>query len=454
MFYETITPNIESVMAESDSKSIQNAIDFAHQNGYRTVTVPPLNARTGEHKWVIDKSVFLPSDMTVYLDNCYMVMADDVTESFFRTENVHKPDWLFAEKELHDIHIIGFGNATLDGGNKNHLDELSSMQDGNPDVNCNHPILFLNVRNFSVSGVKILNQRYWGMRFEYCKFGHISNIHISVSGDRRNQDGINLRNGCNNITIENITGQTGDDMIALSAIDYPLGNGKYSLYIEDANQDIHTVIIRNVTGTAICHPLVAMRNHNGAKLYNILIENIMDTYFADPAIGMEEERYATIRIGNNFYWNERPSKMGETYGITIRNVMVHYSMRAVTIDATLKDSVFSNIGCYGNCTTALTFNPRWGGEVGGSLENILLENVTVSCDDKDAKSCLLDFSVMRDEDYIKNLRVRGANLQNGYCAVRIDGKAEIDIRDFVHDPYRYKAVDYISNHPETKITIE
>ena len=173
-----------------------------------------------------------------------------------------------------------------------------------------------------MENISILNQRYWGMRFEFCSRGKIRDIFTNVCCDRRNQDGINLRNGCHDILIENVHGQTGDDTIALSAIDTNR-NPAANYIVEGMSWDIHDVIIRNISGAAVNHPLVALRNHNGARIYNITIEDIQDTEFLQYTPKNRFERYGIIRIGNNSYYRIRPSEMGETYNITINNL--HFS---------------------------------------------------------------------------------------------------------------------------------
>ena len=225
------------------------------------------------------------------------------------------------------------------------------------------------------------------------------------------------------------------------------------VYIENADQDIHTVVIRNVTGAAIRHPLVAMRNHNGAKVYNILVENVMDTYFADPAEYADVPRYALVRIGNNNYWASRPSRMGETYGITIRNLRASYSLRAITVAATLKDCHFSDIGCFGFCETALSFGPTWSGVCGASMENILLDNVCVSCANPDAESCVVDFSLMGQDFKIRGLQVRHAALSGAASVVRLAGNAGIRMEDVQFDALRRGPVEYMPRHPEASVSI-
>ena len=412
-------------IGKTDSESIQAAIDLAAKKGINKVVIPRINARTGTAEWVIDKTVRLPSEMCVVLDNCYMVMADDVVGGFFCSDNLFTERGTKLEERMFGITIRGEGTAVLDGGNPTALNEATQKELGVP-VRLNTPIFFINVEGFKVENISIVNQRYWGMRFEFCSRGIIRDIFFSVSQDRRNQDGINLRNGCHDILIENINGQTGDDTIALSAIDTDKKVGfniGYPVIVEGHDWDIHDVVIRNISSAAIRHPLVALRNHNGAKIYNITIENLSDIAEHRPAMNSDFERYALITVGNNSYAGIRHNQMGETYNITIKNVHAKYSARVLCTQATLRDSLISGVYASGDCKSVIATTPDgWASAKSGvKMENVTLENVFFRPDDKE-NSKLLDFSVMREGDYVKNLYVNNVNMSGVSAFAVIDDK--------------------------------
>ena len=60
------------------------------------------------------------------------------------------------------------------------------------------------------------------MTFIYCRYGTITDIKFDCSNDAPNQDGIDLRLGCNNIEISDISGAAGDDAVALTALSIAL----------------------------------------------------------------------------------------------------------------------------------------------------------------------------------------------------------------------------------------
>ena len=460
-----VTPNNPEFFAENDSKTIQNAVDYASKNDINKVVIPRFNARTGENKWISDEVVRLPSDMHIVLDNCFMQKADDVLGGFFCSEN-------YTEKidcRLRNIKITGIGNAVLDGGKPTALNELTAKEFGIP-ASVNTPILFVNVEHFKVENIAISNQRYWGMRFEFCAQGIIRDIFFDIYKDRRNQDGINLRNGCHDILIENISGMTGDDMIALSAIDVPHTKGifkKYSLIVKDHDWDIHDVTIRNISGAAIHHPLVALRNHNGAKIYNINIENIKDTeqiHYTQYEEKFNYERYALITVGCNAYYKTE-SIMGDTFNISVNNVFCRHSYRAVYVQSTLKNCRFANIFASDKCRHIVSVMPDgWASAHSGvTMENVTFENVFFEADKKaptsiltaepDLNATVVDFPKMRDCDYVKNLYFNNVTLKNVDCFAEIAESAkdriEITLGNIVADSPEVLEF-HISNIPDAK----
>ena len=447
--------NPNATLGATDSESIQNAVNLASEKGINKVVIPRINSATGKAEWIIDKTIRLPSDMCIILDNCFMQMADDVVGGFFCSDNLFTERGTKLEERMHNITIKGEGHAVLDGGRPTGLGEGTQKEKGVP-VRLNTPIFFMNVEGFSVENISITNQRYWGMRFQFCSKGIIRDIFFSANQDRRNQDGINLRNGCHDILIENIHGQTGDDMIALSAIDTDrkVGfNADYPLIVEGMSWDIHDVVIRNISGAAIRHPLVALRNHSGAKMYNVTIENVSDTAPIRPAVNFAFERYALITIGNNSYAGIRHSVMGETYAITVKNIRATYSARAVYTQSTLRDSLISGVYATGECKSVIATTPDgWADAKSGvKMENIVLDNVFFRPSDSE-NSQLLDFSVMREGDYVKNLLVKGVTMCGVGAFAVLDDKCKcFDIKRPLTDADNEKSLEvkYAPHYDET-----
>ena len=303
-------PNDPRFMSDTDSGSIQNAVNAAENSTTcRTVIIPRECARTGRDEWIIDKTILLPSDITIILDDCHLTLEEGVYENIFRNKNMYTDISLKPEGKQHGIRITGRGGAVLDGGKGNDLRESTSLKDGRPHVRYNNFVLLHNVYDYVLENFRCINMRWWAINQIACKFGRLSNLSFFNGDIIPNQDGINCRVGCSDIIIENITGRTGDDVVALSA--FPkLSDG--ILIPEDGDKDIHDITIRNVRANTK-QSIVALRNTDGAKLYRISIENISDS-------GGEYRPWGVVRIGENNYFRDRPSVLGETYDITVRGV--------------------------------------------------------------------------------------------------------------------------------------
>lgn len=327
--------NITYSICDNDSQTIQTAIDRALELRENKVVVPAINPRTGENLWEIKETIFIPSDFALILDNCHLRMADGVFCNMFCNKNAYDEDC----KEQNNISIIGIGNVLLDGGVPNGLTEKTSNKDGFPNILNNTMILFRNVHGFEVKNIHMKEQRWWGMTFTFCTKGTISDIDFCATNITPNQDGIDLRAGCHDIVIQNISGRTGDDTIALTGLGGNTGLSA-NLRIDGKDEDIYNVIIRNVHSSVTGgHHIVRLLNHDGIKLYNILIDGIVDC-------SGDLRAKAALKIGDARYSKIRRATLGETHNITARNI-ISRAKSAVNLGGTITDSYFSNIQQYG-----------------------------------------------------------------------------------------------------------
>ena len=428
-----VSPNDEGVRAETDSRSIQNAVDAARSCGVGKVVIPRWNRRADSFLWVFDEPVLLRSHLTVVLDGCHLRMADGVYANFFRTANLYGENGPDISEPYEEIAIIGQGFALIDGGKANDLSEETQYREGYPAAAYNTPIFLYNTRRFAVENLTLRDQRYWGMRFEYCSEGRIAHIVSDVIADRRNQDGINLRNGCHHIVMEGIYGQSGDDLIALSAIDRVNPRKKYNLVVPEWDNDIHDVIIRDVAGCALTHPLVALRNGDGRRIFRITVENVSDTPALRDCERGKALRYALIRLGCNSYYGERPGRVGEMDGITLRNISAQYSERAIVVDAGLSHSRFENIRCTGRCAVAVATGPDWDGIPGAQIESLEIDGLMLKPErgwDDDCwyaatRAAALEFEAQRPGDYLRGVTLRNAVLENVDHALVLSGDSQL-----------------------------
>lgn len=360
----------------SDAHRIQLAVDEAERTGKNTVIIPRLTPE-GKTFWEIDKTILLPSNITLILDNCCLKMADGVICRMMMNSLAETPEGKRKENVQKNIHIIGRGNAVLSGGNDNGLNERTSRTNGMPSVWENLTIYFHNVENFSVEGITVKDQRWWAMAFMYARFGRIENINFELSGDLsemgwwkntwRNQDGIDLRVGCNNISISNITGRTGDDVIALTALN---GLAEREGKVEGLSTDIHDVSIKNVFATCVYCAIVRLLNHQRNRIYNIVMDNIHE-----PGEGGVRAQTA-VRMGDYGYAAGKEEgvliRHGELFNISISNMFVR-SMVGIQVDTTVKNLYVNNLFLTETAQHIMAFGTR------GSEKDIITQfdfNVT------------------------------------------------------------------------------
>ncbi len=356
-----------------NSTQIRTMMDIATANGTRQITL------TGN--WTIDETILLPSDFTVVLDNAHLTMAPGTFCNMFRNEHAGTETGKTAAGCDTNIRILGRGKAILDGGEYNGLSERTSEKDGNPHISANNLVLFANVDGFVLENLQCRNQRWWALNFIACGHGRLSNIDF-CSDDRqirpdgtvvhgltrdnyggiviKNSDGIDLRAGCHDILIENITGFTEDDTVALTGLQ---GSTEALYGVSDKDTAICNVIIRNVQSAAYCTN-VRLLNQSGVQLYNILIDGVMDTSESSPY--MDRGIYA-VRIGDNHLYGTRHSTAEETKNITVRNVYGRGST-VLQLAGSITNLVTDNICAFGECTSVVDNQAKLY-DVAGNLLN-------------------------------------------------------------------------------------
>ena len=316
------------------------------------------NSRTATvcGKWEIEKEIRIPSNFTLILDSCYLRMADGVYSNMFVNEHHASEIGRTTDGTDCNIKIIGKNGAVIDGGNYNGLSEKNHSQNGLPPIWKNNLLLFTNVKGFTVSGIRFINQRWWALNFIYCSDGLIedidfcsNDIRIDADGNIihglkrelyneilvKNSDGIDLRQGCHDIVIRNITGFTEDDTVALTGLN---GTLEKTFCVYELCSDIYNVSVLNIRSSAFCTN-VRLLNQGGIRLHDIYVDGVYDMSADSPY--MDKGIYA-VRIGDNHMYGDRHSSEDETYNITVKNVRSRGDY-AVQISGAVKNLSLENI---------------------------------------------------------------------------------------------------------------
>jgi len=344
---------------KNGAEIIQKRIDSAKEDGTRKVCI------SGNYE--IEKTILIPSGFYLILENCHLRLGDNTFCNIFTNENCRTEIGRTGEGTDRNITIEGRGAAILDGGTYNGLSERNSGKDGRPDISVNNTLLFANVDGFKISGLSFHNQRWWAMNFLYCCNGKIRDIdfcsnpyvedengNLSVGFQNtetqathlvKNGDGIDLRVGCHDIIIENITGFCEDDTVAFTGISADKGIQK-RFTVEGASSDMYNLIVRNVNACSYC-AIVRLLNQGGVKLYNVLIDGVYDSSRECPYL---DRGLFAIRIGDKYLYGDRHATEDECFNITVRNVFAR-TKQILNLGGSMKDIYLENIkGFDGNET--------------------------------------------------------------------------------------------------------
>lgn len=346
---------MSKIFSKNGTEHIQALLNEGIRNGSRTATV------TGA--WEISSAIQIPSDFTIILENCHLRMADGSFDNMFRNEECGDVIARKSKGENKNITIKGVGEAILDGGNYNGLSERNAGKDGRPPMYVNNLLLFVNVDGFDIRNISCRNQRWWALCFIYCSNGALTDIDfcsndtaIDENGNQyhyllhakghkeilvQNADGIDLRHGCHDIKIQNITGFTEDDTIALTGL---IGKTK-SIPFETPGKplDICNVEIRNVRSAAHCSN-VRLLSQGGVPQHDIYIDGVYD-------MSAESEHMDVgghgVRIGDgHVLYGWRHATADEVYNITVKNVRSRARGAAVHLGGRMKDLVLENIEAF------------------------------------------------------------------------------------------------------------
>jgi polygalacturonase len=337
-----VTPN--DFQDGTDSARIEAAIAAAVKTGERSVEIPRMNRQSGQPLWLIERAILLPSDFTLVLRDCLVRLAPGARDNLIRNAGATREPLETNE----NIRILGVGNAVLSGGTEAHFDPPGDRS-GWRTIG----ILLCGVKQFAIEGFTLEETQAWAVSVENgCAYGRIANLNFRNSNKYPNQDGVDIRKGCHDILIENITGVTGDDTVALTGLrnepakDHP---GRRAMQVGGnaprPDDDIYNITIRNVRAkVAGGHHIVRLLNQDGIKLYNVFISDVMD------ASGPQDPRVsAGVKIGDTRYWSMSQCQLGDTFNIFVDNVLTR-GKTGVKIQGPLKNAVLRNIVGYDGCT--------------------------------------------------------------------------------------------------------
>lgn len=380
----------------TDNETIEKALENLDED--RSLLISPRKSSIEPERkyWLLDRAILLPENITIVIRNAVIKLSDKARDNFFRSANSGLG--CSDPTPARNIHIKGEGNALLlgadhpratgDGSKKlavpcPYLDEdlckyaywisdeskaqgkanwmekheysygTDAGKPGEPQMGDwrDVGVLLANVEGFSISGLTIKDSHGWAISCEACSQGRIEKIHFDATMSKmidgmlhnmENQDGIDIRNGCHDIIISDITGHTGDDIVALTAIadsEYIDGGsvGAHHVMHNDwsrRDKNIHNIIIKNVMGYSnLCCGVRLLACET--SIWNVVIDGIIDTAPDGITHG------AMILLG------ELDSIYGRCLPDSIKNISVSNVIAkgddCVAVAGYVSDSCFTNI---------------------------------------------------------------------------------------------------------------
>ena len=348
---ENITPNL---FKGSDIQRIRLAIDAA-KGTTNKVFIPSANAN-GTNIWLLDSAIVVPGNMTIILDNCTIQLSDSCRDNMFRSVNAVEE--LSGSIWNKNISIVGVGNvllrgaanprATGDGGKT--LGKMTYGSDagkaGRKQTGDSRNIMIhmVHVDGFTIKNVSIENSHMWAFSFEWTINADISDIKINnpveimVNGQKvrvLNKDGIDLRQGCKNFRIDNISGMTGDDFIALTNFYTPPSQENPEV------NSIEQISISNITCESVTRA-IAIRARENAGIRNVFINGVK-----------YKGRWNAILVGGKGYG--KPNLPGNINNIHAMNIMGNgYSL--IHIEEAIADCSFVNCVYTGGGEQVISYN--------------------------------------------------------------------------------------------------
>lgn len=258
-----LTPN--EFTADSDRRSIQNAVDEAALQEIRRVVIPAVNSRTGLPVWNLDAPVRLPSGMTVILDGCRV----ECKGTAFTNSLSDDPESRKIGCEQSDLFLIGRHGGTIRSGGK-------------------EPQIFLsNADKYRIDGIRF--EGGGGIRLDFTRHGRL--LGLRFSGSER---GVVVAEGNRNLILENVAGETKEELIYLCG-----GPG----LLFGRGPEIRDIILCRMQGRTQGAPAVSLLA-GAVPLFNVVVRDLTD----------ETAKGASVRIGD-------PSDGKEIRDITVRGVL-------------------------------------------------------------------------------------------------------------------------------------
>ncbi len=351
----------------NNSVSIQNAIDYCHQNGGGKVIVPKGTFVTG--------SITIKNNVYLYLEkNAILLGSSNLDDYLFFSEKknyinkVTKPTYNNCDYNgkpakyfIRAINAKAFGimgSGIIDGNERIYYGNITKWHiDGYfyPRI----PLLYLeNCCDFILEDVTLRNSAFWTCHMVGCHSAIINKINILNNTKLANSDGIDPDH-CNNIHIKNCNITSADDCIVFKNTEaFEKYGPTYNMLVENCNlistsaaikfgtesvDDFYNIHIKNIK-IEKSNRGISLQLRDKGNIYNTIFNNIT---------------IETRRFSPDYWW-------GRAEGIAITAL----NRNENTTCGKIHDIEFNNININGENGIFIYGN--------NNIDNLIFNNVNVN----------------------------------------------------------------------------
>jgi len=177
-------------IGSTDGAAIQAAVDAAVATDIRVVVIP---AKADGSAWHLEKTVYLPGDITVVLDGAKL----QCDRTAFINTNAEDMTTKSLGGEQYQIYIVGRNGAQI-------ATDYAEPQ-----------IYLSNIRGYRIAGITFRGGE--GVKLNFTRFGKVQNLKF-----RDCAYGLRLSEGCNNNIIEDICAVTEKEAVYFQGVDSPM----------------------------------------------------------------------------------------------------------------------------------------------------------------------------------------------------------------------------------------
>ena len=316
--YVEISPlmvNVADMNGATDSAKYDNARSLIKNAGGGTVYF-------GGRNFQISKSIELASNMKLIIDNCGIETTAGQHDNIIRTPvmvDTNAIDGMALGAELtENFEVKGIGNA--------YLKKISPSKIGDVYGWRGITMLIANAKNYRVTDLKIIDSPMWSISNEWSSDGYFENIEFATN--LTNGDGLNFRNGCNNMWAKTLRGFTNDNGVALTGMvftnpQYPAQVLGWGFDTDNGIRDIHISDVDMTTKYGTVGII-----STGVEISNVFIADVIERRTG-------KNIWYVLGIGAN-------GIHGYNYGTRYQSGMIHnisaHNLQSVGADAVVEIS--------------------------------------------------------------------------------------------------------------------